>query len=226
MTSQLTDIIEKEQDIIPFLKKLSNDDKRSLVPTIKKMHKKYNKGGFRNIERNTYGWVYDFGTDVQRSIIDKACFVCFNKTDIKKHISSINNLCIDKDYLDHIIPWYVPKWYNEVINEDIPWQLYYEQMMQLTRKGLIQLTPENIVSILVSRSSVSEMEKYHETLSEHFWYIFDIETEINWNREWKSRILSLSNNKKIDRFRLLSSSVSTATKGFDRPLSGWFFDLF
>ena len=82
LEKELEEIVLKEKDIIPFLKKLSPKDKRDLVPFLKKFKEKI-------FEQNTvkkkskYGMSYTSQynySEKQRELVQKAGYVCFNKT--------------------------------------------------------------------------------------------------------------------------------------------------
>ncbi len=240
---ELNQILEEEKDIIPFLKKLTNEDKKALVPTLKKLHKKLNDGTYREVEKNTYRFVYNIKSENQRDFIEIACYVCLNKTDALR-ILNPGRLSVSDFYLENIIPWYVPTWFSDVINEEEPYQLDYLRMMDLHRKGLLNPSRNLIVSKLVNAihywdkdtkdyiNTLENLEKYPETLNEHIWYLFEQESEINWmgrwgggRKNWVDVFKEYSESKQINREKLLKATINTATKGFNKTLSGWFMDL-
>ncbi len=253
LEKELTEIVLKEKDIIPFLQSLNDKDKRSLVPFIKKFRKKINetyiveeKAGWGTYNKNEFKY-----SEKKRDLVDMACFVCFNKTDIKRAIFNIANLSVSDEYLKKIIPWYVPKWFEEVVNKGNPWELNYDKMMQLFKQGLIN--PSN--GLIIRRLPIWIIErkwenniadlykperllKYEETLKDHIWLLFEEDSEINnqyaylntgnhtGGRDlWIETIISLVTEKRLDRQRVLIATIYTSTKGFNKSLSGWFFDL-
>ncbi len=191
-------------------------------------------------------------TETQRDIVNKVCFVCFNKTDIKKVLFNASNLSISEDYLENIIPWYTPKWYSDLINEDIPWRLTYEKTMQLYKEGLLkpshQLIIDKLPNAIVEHKRVDKehmsfykpeiLVKHKETLNEHIWFLFEEESSINnyynylhlenykaGNDIWIDTIFNLTQENKLNRKKVLIATIYSSTKGFNKNLSGWFFDL-
>ena len=69
LETQLTEIVEKEQGqkIIPFLQKLTQEERESLIPCLSRLEEYYNK--FVQLEERTYG---TRATSGQHHIIDLA----------------------------------------------------------------------------------------------------------------------------------------------------------
>tara|TARA_R110002167_G_scaffold173582_1_gene372127 strand:- start:172 stop:3114 length:2943 start_codon:yes stop_codon:yes gene_type:complete len=254
LEKELEEIVLKEKDIIPFLKKLSPKDKRDLVPFLKKFKEKI-------FEQNTvkkkskYGMSYTSQynySEKQRELVQKAGYVCFNKTDIKKGFFNVSSLSVSDDYLENIIPWYTPKWFGDLINENMPWNLTYSKAISLYKDGLLEPSHELILNKLPSaiieykwddkkRLSIYKPDvllEYKETLDEHIWFLFEEESSINnyynylhlenyskGNDIWIDTIVDLTNENKINRGKVLTATIFTSTKGFNKTLSGWFFDL-
>lgn len=254
LANELEDIVKKEKDIIPFLKKLTPSDKKTIVPFLKKFKEKIfesytvekkTKWGISYTSENTH-------TEKQRALVHKACFVCFNKTDIRKAFFNVSSLSVSDDYIENIIPWYTPKWYGDLINENIPWELSYEKTMQLSKKGLLEPSHELILNKLPN--SIVEYEwknnkrlnfyrpdvllQHKETLNEHIWFLFEEESSINnyynylhlenykgGNDIWIDTFSNLINENKLNRKKVLIATIYSSTKGFNKTLSGWFFDL-
>lgn len=74
LETQLTEIVEKEQGqkIIPFLQKLTQEERKSLIPCLSRLEEYYNK--FVQLEERTYG---TRATSGQHHIIDLAALVIF-----------------------------------------------------------------------------------------------------------------------------------------------------
>ena len=74
LETQLTEIVEKEQGqkIIPFLQKLTQEERESLIPCLSRLEEYYNK--FVQLEERTYG---TRATSGQHHIIDLAALVIF-----------------------------------------------------------------------------------------------------------------------------------------------------
>lgn len=255
LKKELEEIVLKEADIIPFLKKLTPQDKKTLVPFLKTfkvkifeqkhVKKKSARGGVSYSFHNTY-------SERKRALVEKACFVCFNKTDINKVLFNASDLAVSDDYIENIIPWYKPKWYEALLNENIPWALSYDKSMSLSKAGLFEPSRAFILAKLSSAIIENKLEdkkyrriykpevllEHKETLDEHIWYLFEEETGINnyydylnlenynkGNSVWIDTFVDLSNENRLDRKKLLIATLYTSTKGFNKSLSGWFFDL-
>lgn len=254
LEKELEEIILKEKNIIPFLKKLGAKDKRELVPFMKKLKEKV----FEQItveEKSKWGLSYTSKpthTEKQRELMHKACYVCFNKTDVKKEFFNVSNLSVSDDYLENIIPWYTPKWYGDLINENIPWGLTYTKAMRLFKDGLLEPSHELILNKLPDAIIEYEwkdkkrfsfykpeiLSKHKETLDEHIWFLFEEESSINnyysylhlenykeGNDIWIDTICNLVHEGKLNRKKVLKATIYSSTKGFNKTLSGWFFDL-
>lgn len=257
LSEELENIVKSEKDIIPFLKKLSPSEKRELAPFLKKFHKKIFEFKYKEEKTLLGGISYTSSythTEKQRELTEMACYVCFNKTDVKQVLFNVSNLSVSDDYLENIIPWYTPKWFSDLINEQFPWRLEYAKAMQLYNKGLLELSDPLIRNILpraiieykwdkkkdrqLSYYRPEQLLKYPETLKEHIWLLFEEESDINnyynynhienykeRNDIWIDTIFNLVNDDKVDRNKTLITTIYTSTKGFNKNLSGWFFDL-
>lgn len=254
LEKELESIVLKERDIIPFLKKLSPKDKRDLVPFLKKLEKKIFEY-YEITEKTKWGTSYTTKpkhSQAKRDLVQKACYVCFNKTDAKKIFFNVSQLSVSDDYLENIIPWYTPKWYGDLINEQMPWELNYEKMMSLYKKGLFVPSHELILARLPNAIVESKREnnrnrslykpevlyKHKETLDEHIWFLFEEESGVNsyynylhlenykgGNDIWIDTITNLIGENRLNRKRVLIATIYSSTKGFNKTLSGWFFDL-
>ncbi|WP_053991392.1 DUF6493 family protein [Mangrovimonas sp. TPBH4] len=254
LEKELEGIVLQEKDIIPFLKNLTPKDKRELVPFLKKFQEKIFEH-YSIEEKTKWGISYSskpMHSDAKRDLVSKACYVCFNKTDIKKVFFNVSQLSINDDYLNNIIPWYTPKWYGDLINEELHWGLSYEKMMLLKKKEL--LIPSRALILAKLPDSIIERKqedgknrsfyrpevlyKYKETLEEHIWLLFEEVSLINnyyhylhlenykGGRDiWIDTISNLTVENRLDRERVLIATIYTSTKGFNKTLSGWFFDL-
>lgn len=254
LEKELEAIVFEEKDIIPFLKKLTPKEKRELVPFLKKLEKEIFEY-YQIAEKTKWGTSYTSKpkhSEAKKDLVKKACYVCFNKTDAKKILFNVSGLSVSDDYLENIIPWYTPKWYGDLINEQMPWELSYEKMMYLYKKELLVPSHELIVAKLpnaiVQRKWVNDRHKnfynpeilcmHKETLEEHIWFLFEEESAINNyytylsienyngdNTIWIDTITNLVVENKLDREKILIATIYSSTKGFNKTLSGWFFDL-
>ena len=87
LETQLTEIVEKEQGqkTIPFLQKLTQEERESLIPCLSQLEEYYNK--FVQLEERTYG---TRATSGQHHIIDLAALVIFPLKEFRKHEWGIN----------------------------------------------------------------------------------------------------------------------------------------
>lgn len=246
---------EKEKEIIPFLKKLSSKEKKALVPFLKK----YKENIFETYsveEKTKWGSSYSLKnkhSDKKINLVKKACFVCYNKTDFKRAFWDAVNLITSDEYIENIIPWYIPKWYSALINEENSWSLDYLKTMFLISKGWLEASKtlivnklpnsiienKNVNGVNISTYTPEVLDKYPETLKSHIWFLFEEESFINnnyinyrlnnYNKKndvWIDTFIDLLETNKIDRKQVLKSAILTSTKGFNQNLTGWFFDLF
>lgn len=254
LKEELADILKREKDVIPFLRKLTPTEKKELVPYLKKLKEEYyatkevrgKSGGF-SFMTNEF-----IKSEKQRKLVEKVCFVCCNKADIKRLFWGVGNIAASDEYIKEIIPWYVPKWYGQIINEEMPWELSYEKMMRLYSDTLLEPTHELILNKLpnaiiehkwknkkrVSYYKPEILYQHKKTLDEHIWLMFEEESGINsyynylhlenyegGNDIWIDTIINLIQEKKLDRKKVLIATIYSSTKGFNKTLSGWFFDL-
>lgn len=253
---RISDIIknEKESEVIPFLQKLDNKEKKEVAKALK---------GFE------YVWEYNFkeersngvafrssttpkGTEAQKKIFTILSFVCNNQRDYNKAWGARRYMT--KALMDQILPWYCPTWLEKEVNEinDGSWAqtpLNYGELVDLEEKGYVTLTPELIViRILESIRTQAHDHKWRYepdglwkkpvTLDKHIWYLFDYESGIHWTDQyvsfvnevkehtWKETFKLLVETDRLDRKRVLSSSLQAANKNFNTSASGWFIDLF
>lgn len=191
------------------------------------------------------------GTDSQRKILGLAHFVCSDQKTFEKEWSNRRNM--NMDLLRQVLPSYCPSWFSKCINDALitgnswSWLSYYE-LIELEELGYCELLPEGIVLSLAStinanRSEFDPDKNYKMllekpiTIDKHLWYLFRFETPINWsdnysynaNRfglSWSEIFLRLSQEKKIDRSRVMHECLLASNRNFNKVLSGWFIDLF
>lgn len=253
LIEELKEIVRKEQDVIPFLKKLSLNakEKKAFVTEVKQLRaivferkevKEKSEWGISYSSKQTH-------TDTQELIMNLVCFALYNKTDARKTFSIF---LIDDKLIQYVLPWYVPKWYSDLVNEVSPWRLDYNKLIYLYENNYLEpsktLVVANLPSVLVEshwENSRNKMFYRPETLlankitlETHLWYLFDEESGINHHNyrlnfenyktiddAWIHTITNLVEEQKIDRTKTLIATIYTSTKGFNKNLSCWFFDL-
>ena len=251
MTDQFTNIIEKqkEEPLLAFLKTLTPQDKKQLVPLIKKMDKEYQEYGTR--EGGVYGYIK--GTNGQRDMLLLAAFVCFNRAEYDKIWRGV--WMVDKERLSKVFDWYCPEWFSDYVNkqadaDSISSALEYFWLMELAERGF--LYPGKLLIIKTLLEVIFERVGPHEwrvnsapllrlpiTLHEHIWYLFELESTVHFAERYKNFgapgaekvgwikvFMDFAAHQKIDRFRVLQESLLASNRNFNKVLSGWFAELF
>lgn len=244
---QMSLLVEKsqEEELLTFLKVLDNIQKKELVPHLKKLTREYNE--FLQTTKTSYEYR---GTTTQRHILQIASFVCFGRADYEK--SPFPIWIIGENVTDRILEWYCPDWFSDFINkqssrEFIPHYLTYERIMDMSDKGYVKPGKELLAKVMPKMIFESEKNvwtcnpqnllKRKITLDEHIWYLFEVDTDLHYSDRWlnfdkKEKtgwidvFIKFSEEKKIDRFRLLRETIFASNKNFNKVLSGWFIQLF
>ncbi len=236
--------------ILPFLKELSKEQKRELVKTIKILNKYYSE--FIETKKNSYS---SRGTAEQHQIIRCAEFVCYTGAEYKKSGSGWMQL----ETLEQIFQFYKPEWFSDYVNERarkdewIPFGMSYDSMMKMKYESILEPCPELIVKTLPqfifdsvgeerNRYYVQKNEKllkYSETLNEHIWLFFEMESNIHWASHyvnygkkdeevlsWQKAFKHFADEGRIDRRRIITFSLRATNLNFNKLLTGWFIALF
>ncbi len=250
MVEELSQLVknEKEQELIAFLKTLSPEQKKTLTPIIKKLHKEYNE--FRQLSNNSYGYT---STEAQRTLILYAGFVCLNRAEYEKIFSAL--WILEEKHLTKIINWYCPDWFSDFVNkqssaESVPYYISYNWLIELERDGFLhpskELLAKQLTSVIFENTknqwtyNPENVLKYPETLQEHIWYLFEYDTNIHYSSRWLNFGKDVSKEKvgwivlfkqlvaegKLDRLCVLKESLMASNRNFNKVLSGWFADLF
>lgn len=252
MTHQelLAEILEQEQadKIIPFLKSLTDKERKALVPEIKKARKKYSE--FVPKGNNSYGAV---GTPAQFKILKICVFICSDINEAKKLRYWDVPVATT---IDQLVEWYSPAWFSDYVNRTVNEEYVgysYKEIMNWSEKGLVSPIPELIAKILpqviykAERTGNSNfyhftpqaLEEYPITLQTHIWYLFNYENPINWtggyglqkkdmqpNASWIGIFKTFTADKKLERLCVLKESLLAVNRNFNKTLTGWFVDLF
>ncbi|MES2777617.1 MAG: DUF6493 family protein [Bacteroidota bacterium] len=252
MTEKFSSIItrQNEEELLSFLRDLTNEEKKLLAQPIKRLLKEYSQ--FGSLGGNSYGYIN--GTNEQRMLLQMAAFVCFNLADYEKTLYSVS--LVNKDYLGKIIDWCSPGWLSDFINKQassdfLPSYLNYDWIMELSGKGVLRPTKELIAKALTSiiykqndaKTWVLTYEKLLKetiTLDEHVWYLFEAASDVHSSGRylhfeeknemseagWIGVFKKISAAGDIDRSRLIKESLLAANRNFNKLLSGWFSQLF
>ncbi|SFN83375.1 hypothetical protein SAMN05421594_4373 [Chryseobacterium oleae] len=221
MKERLYEILneEKAHEIIPFLKQLSTEERKTLVPTIKKLDREISK---IVMTKNSY---HTAGSADQHSIIDIASFVCMDQKHYGKNYWSLFR---DKEQTRKILEWGCPPWFSEFINDSIEAEFTafnYQDILEWAEKGYVQPRPE-LLGYHLSLQPY-DLDKSPETLGTHFWYLCEFPSKsLPFTREWLPLVQKLIAENKIERKRFLKECLLAANRNFNKNVTGWFMDAF
>lgn len=221
MKERLYEILSEERthEIIPFLKELKKDDRKALVPTIKKMEREISK---IVMTKNSY---HTAGSAEQHSIIDIASFVCMDRKHYGKNYWSLFR---NMEQTNEILEWGCPAWFSDFINESVEAEFIgfnYKDIIEWSNKGYVMPSPELLGYHL--SSSPSDLEKYPETLQSHFWHLCQFPAKsLPFYKQWPSLVQKLVNEQKIERKRFLKECLLASNRNFNKNVTGWFLNIF
>src|ERR1700750_1137386 len=211
MKERLYEILneEKAHEIIPFLKQLSTEERKTLVPTIKKLDREISK---IVMTKNSY---HTAGSADQHSIIDIASFVCMDQKHYGKNYWSLFR---DKEQTRKILEWGCPPWFSEFINDSIEAEFTafnYQDILEWAEKGYVQPRPE-LLGYHLSLQPY-DLDKSPETLNTHFWYLCEFPSKsLPFTREWLPLVQKLIAENKIERKRFLKECLLAANRNFNK----------
>lgn len=221
MKERLYEILNEEQvhEIIPFLKQLSVEERKTLVPSIKKMDREISK---IVMTKNSYHTV---GSASQHSIIDIASFVCMDKKNFGKNYWSLFR---NAEQTEQILEWGCPDWFSDFINESVEAEFTafnYHDILGWTKKGYVEPRPELLGHHLSNYPS--DLDQYPETLTTHFWYLCEYPSKsLPFRKEWFPLVQKLVAEQKIERKRFLRECLLASNRNFNKNVTGWFMDAF
>lgn len=246
LEEQYTRLLEKgrKTDVLSFLKNLSPNERRSLVPLLKKLSKEY-----LTYQQHGTTWRYK-ATEQQRIVLNYAFFVCYNQKEFEKESAA---WLVNREFLENFLSWYVPAWLSNYINAFagrnwLPYQLDYGYLVELTERGLIEPAPQLLARLLVpylfeqkdrrNRYAPERLLTYGVTLQQHVWHLFEYETDLHYsnrylynngkqvNEDWATAFMQLVADGRLNKQRLLSEALLAGNRNFNKNLSGWFAELF
>ena len=242
---------EDEAGMISLLRRISNEDRKQLVPVIKRLAKEYSH--FGSLGGGRFGQVK--GTEKQSQLMQMSAFVCYNKADYERSPFAIWQL--EKEKLNKVIDWYCPSWFSEFVNKQagldyIPYYISYEWIMELTGKGYLRPSPELLAKLLpdtvFERDTTGEncffkpenLLRWEVTLAEHIWYLFEFDSNLHYSDRfiqfaegasketstWVAVFKQMIAEGRIARDRVLKEALLASNRNFNKVLSGWFAQLF
>lgn len=221
MKERLYEILNEEKihEIIPFLKQLTAEERKTLVPSIKKMEREISK---IVMTKNSYHTV---GSANQHSIIDIASFVCMDKKNFGKNYWSLFR---NAEQAEQILEWGCPEWFSDFINESVEAEFTafnYQDILGWTKKGYVQPRPELLGHHLSNYPA--DLDQHPETLETHFWYLCEYPSKsLPFRKEWFPLIQKLVSEQKIERKRFLRECLLASNRNFNKNVTGWFMDMF
>ena len=107
LQEQFTQLLEKESEneVLPFFKALDTEQRKSLVPHLKKLSKEYADyipQTFLGLATSSYR---QKASQTQARILQVASFVCFTRSDYEK--APFGHL-LDGERLNTLLDWYCP----------------------------------------------------------------------------------------------------------------------
>lgn len=248
LLEQFETILKRQQreEIVPFLKVLNDAQKKDLAPYIKERANE-----LLDFRPTPNEWKLR-ATDIQKDILHIAAFVCLKQKEYEK-IKLPGWLFRNKLYLS-VVGWYAPPWLGDLINKlsdknELHFDFDYDDCMVLVQSGMLVPSVQLIVRLLpkypytfdtmFNAFKPEKLLKYPQTLSEHIWYLFEVESPLdNFGRNvdrtaadtlkysWAAIFKKYSDENKIDRQRLLKETLLATNKNFSKIFSGWFADMF
>lgn len=196
----------KIKEIIPFLKKLTPEDKNKVATILKK-----------NINKE---WGHN-------TISVLAALVC-SKTKDEYEKMRPGFYTIPAELVDELFEAYVPDWIGE--SHQFLDGFDYLKVLEWAQKGYLTLNDDMWASLLSSSSREEEtLFTYPATLESHIWFLFEHEcsiTSVYHNRNWKDILKNLVQENKIDRFRVLKASLAAINFNFSKEHNVWFLEFF
>ncbi|CAM2940450.1 hypothetical protein DRF59_09100 [Chryseobacterium flavum] len=201
----------KIKEIISFLKKLTPKDKKEIAVLLKKHINK--EWGHNSIS------------------VLAALVCCKTKNEYEKVSPGYYSWPVP--LIDELFEFYVPEWISE--SHSFLEEINYLKVLEWEQKGYFTLN-EGMRALLLSSSLISKgsfdeiISKYPVTLHSHIWLLFEHESNImvqyDEERSWKKIIKKLVQENRIDRFRVLKSSIRAISFNFSKEQNTWFLDLF
>lgn len=243
---QYTRILQKgrDQEIMPFMKGLQPDERKALVPAVKRLAREY-----MTYQQQGNAW-RPKADEKQTRIIHYAYFFFYNRKEFEK--TNVTWL-LSREYLEQFLPWYVPDWLGDYINSFaergwLPHLLDYGYLLELEARIGFRAAPQLVARLMVPYVFEYKDQQYHfapqrlllhgVTLEEHVWHLFQYETTLHTSNRhlyrdgkqveqgWLDVFRYLLDTGRLDKGRLLQEALLASNRNFSKNLSGWFAELF
>ncbi|MGU3373411.1 DUF6493 family protein [Chryseobacterium sp. M5A1_1a] len=200
----------KIKEIVPFLKKLTQKDKKEVASILK-----------NNINKE---WGHN-------NISVLATLAC-SKTKNEYEKIGPGYYSMPVDLIDELFEAYVPEWMGEshlFLNE-----FEYLKVLEWEQKGYLKVNDEISASLLSSSLASSHtleeiLFTYPVTINSHIWFLFEFESSITYHsreRNWKEVLKTLVQDNKIERIKILKSCLHAISFNFSKDHNTWFLELF
>lgn len=196
----------KIKEIVPFLKKLIPKDKKEVVSILKKHINK------------------EWGHNTISVLAVLAC----SETKAEYEKLKPGYYTVPVNFIDELFEFYVPEWIGEssLFLEGFD----YLKVLEWESKGYFSINDEICAELLASSSRTDEvLFTYPATLKSHIWLLFEYESGVTGSyrdKNWKDIFKKLSDENKIDRPRLLKTTLNAINFNFSKEHNAWFLELF
>lgn len=248
-----TQLLQKDnyRGVLLWLKGLTNADKKTFAPMLKKLAKEYLEPvGVET--KNSYSFTYK-ANERQRIILAITAFVCLNRLEVDK--LGVGWQLFEQRRLDDVLPWYCPAWFNDFVNNTdgknrSNFRIDYLYLLSLQQQQYLTPSPELVLQVLPNSIFVYHIKEkllkytpqvllqYPITLQKHIWYLFQYPSNVNWLAErvmqqgtvatfatWQDVFITFTGEGRLDRQLVLQEALLTGTRNFDKNLTGWFVEL-
>lgn len=198
------------KEIIPFLIKLTPKEKRETAAILKKFLNK--------------GWGHNH--------ISMLTALACSRTPDEYGKLAPGYYAVPVNLVDELFDSHVPQWIGD--SYLFLRNIGYLKVLEWERKGYLKLNDET-GALLLSESLVSDYSAedilftYPQTLTAHIWLLFEYNSDITYHykeKSWKTLLKDLADQKKLDRSRLLKSSLDAVHLNFSKEHNTWFLDFF
>jgi len=210
---ELKSLIEKEQEeaLVAFLIALRDEERKSLVSTVKALVPHYRTLTKKTFYTNyTYQCLAYIGSEKQIMMTYIASFCCLNQKDFElMNITYYNNSFMQKVEEYDILSSYCPLWFDSYIHKHIYSIENYKQLLDYTAKGYVRPTKELIITLLRKGIDIEIDEIPDITTDEHIWYLFEENFWFN-SREsqvWCELFSKLVDAERLDKYRVIKLSI-------------------